>query len=176
MSLIIGVDSYVTLEEADAYHENMGNSAQWPGGASDDETIKKKEAALRKAASFIDLAASGRWRGRKAKAGQPHAWPRIDAYDGDGYLIPYNVIPRCVKNATCEAAFRIYDGEDLMPDETGRNVASESVAGAVTVSYFEGKSSATEYTRIYTMLDDVLVSPISSGAKIVFTTRGYEFF
>lgn len=69
MSLIIGVDSYVTLEEADAYHENMGNSAQWPGGASDDETIKKKRRRLERPPHLLTLPRPADGAGARRKRG-----------------------------------------------------------------------------------------------------------
>lgn len=175
MSLIIGTDSYATLEEANAYHAAMGNAA-WPQQDTE-ETISQKEAALRKAASFLDVAASGKWRGQRAEQSQALAWPRKNAYDADGYLIPYDEIPRAVKNAACEAALRIYGGEDLLPDET-YNVASESVAGAVSVSYFEGKAATPAYKLIYGLIDGLLTSSLSGGSatRLTFSSKGYEYF
>ena len=173
MSLIIGTDSYVTVEEADKYHAAMGNSA-WT--QDDENNITQKEAALRKAASFLDIAASGKWKGIRAMPQQALAWPRKNVVDNDGYPIPADVIPSEVKRAACEAALRIYGGDDLLPDET-YNVASESVAGAVSVSYFEGKSSTPTYSAIYGLLNGLVISPLGgSGTNLSFSTKGYEYW
>lgn len=170
MSLTVGTDTYITLENANTYHASRGNTA-WTN--STDDTAK--EAALRKATSFLDTIGRGKWKGVRATSGQALAWPRTDVVDEDGYDIAFDAIPAALAQACAEASLRYLNGEDLLPDKTD-NVASESVAGAVSVSYFEDKSNIPTYSFIYGILDGLVNSPLGDGGtKISFNTKGYEY-
>lgn len=160
--------SYINVEEADEYHVSVGNTA-W--GELETEA---KEIALRRATSFIDIVGKGKWRGRKTDPGQPLAWPRAGAFDEDGYVIPDHTIPLAVRHATAVAALRIAGGDDLLPDRE-ENIASESVAGAVSTSYFENKSSIPKYTEIYGLLSGLVTGRLGEEPSFTQThvTRGY---
>lgn len=168
MSLIIGTDSYVTLEEADTYHSAMGNAAWKETPTPDPEHVAgNKEAALRRATAFIDVIARGKWRGARANPEQKLAWPRIGVKDEDGYVIAGDEIPQPLKDAVCEIALKAFTGVDLMPDNTKSNVASESVAGAVSRSYFQGKSSSPVYNFAYRLLSGLVNSDLSGGSCVL---------
>lgn len=160
--------SYINVEEADEYHASIGNTA-W----SDLET-DAKEVALRRATSFIDIVGKGKWRGRKTDPGQLLAWPRSGASDEDGFVVPDDITPLAVKHATAVAALRIAGGDDLLPDRE-ENIASESVAGAVSTSYFENKSSIPKYTEIYGLLSGLVTGRLGEDSSFtqIHVTRGY---
>lgn len=162
MSLIVGTDAYCTVAAADTYHANMGNT-DWPTATSDEAIIAKKEIALRRATAFLDTIARGKWKGVKASQTQKLAWPRSYVVDEDGYEIDEAAIPQQIADATCEAALRLYDGEELIEDVTPA-VQSESVAGAVSVSYFQNTDNVTVYRKIYLMLKG-LVNGTIGGAE-----------
>ena len=103
MSLIVetgtGVASaevYSTLAEFRAYRPRGGLSL--PAGLSDALT----EAALVRGTAFIEGTYAQRWMGIKATDTQGLSWPRIEAWDEDGF--PLVGIPTGVKNACMEAA------------------------------------------------------------------------
>lgn len=177
MALTLGVDSYVTLEEADLYHEGMGN-VSWPQTPDPDENdvAGKKEAALRRATSFIDNLARGKWRGTKASKTQKLAWPRTDAYDEEGFEIDETVIPEPLKDAVCEAALKTFTGTDLMPDNRKANVASEAVSGAVRRSYFQNKSSLPVYNYICKLLEGLVTGNLSSSSGSIRARSGLKVY
>lgn len=104
-SNVTGANSYLTLTEADEYHEKHLYATDWTG-ASDDT----REAALMWATRLIDEQVN--WYGGKTYQGQPLRWPRIGIYDPDGYSIGSYEIPQFLKDAVAEYA-RVLIGEDL---------------------------------------------------------------
>lgn len=95
-------DSYVSLADALAYHAARGN-ADWAGAASD--TVR--EQALRRATAWLDVTFAARFPGYRVNGrDQALEWPRTAAYDGGGYLIDNDAVPKEVKFATYEAALR----------------------------------------------------------------------
>jgi len=171
MALTVGTDTYISQAEADSYHASMGNTG-WPS-TSTAEVIALKEAALRKATAFLDSIARGKWKGVKATAEQALAWPRTGVIDEEGYEVPESDIPTAVAVAACEAALRYYIGDDLMPDSVN-NVASESVAGAVSVSYFEGKDPTPLYNKIYKLIEGLVIEALgNNSSSVAMATSGY---
>ena len=159
--------SYVKVAESDTYHTTHGH-ADWE--ALGDSV---KETSLVQATQFIDSVARGKWKGVKTDPTQELAWPRTGATDEDGRDIEDSVVPVLLKNAVCEAALRISQGDDLMED-TAPAVASESVAGAVSISYFEGTDNVTNYRKIYALISGFVTATIGVSQKsgCVRTVRG----
>lgn len=150
--------SYVDAAYADSYFAVYGN-AEWT-----ELNNEQKDAALASATQFIDNIARGKWKGKKTDPAQALAWPRTGSTDEDGAQIGADVIPDAVKNAVCEAAVRISQGEDLMEDTTPA-VASESVAGAVSISYFGGVDNVTSYRKIYSLLYGLVTTELGDSQK-----------
>lgn len=96
-------DSYCDVAEADAYHAARGHNAEWE--AAD---VAVKERHLKWATSLLD--ARFGWRGARAGAEQALAWPRRGVVL-DGCPVAPDSIPRRVKSAVAEYAFRLL-GED----------------------------------------------------------------
>lgn len=117
-------DSYVTVAEADTYHANFGNT-DWSAIATD----ALKEAALRKAAQYLDTKS---YQGIKTASTQALEWPRYDVVI-DGYLIPSDTIPTAIKNAQMEAAL-IASAQSLTPNLSNGSVIEETV-GKITKRY-----------------------------------------
>lgn len=152
-TVVAGADSYVALNAANGYHSARGNSA-WSG------TDTVKEAALRRATAYIDMAYRARFPGvRREGREQPLQWPREDAIDVRGEEIADDEIPQEIKDAVCEAALReIAEAGSLMPDlERGGQIKSVK-AGSVTVEYIEGASVRTSFQIIDGILGDILMS------------------
>lgn len=157
-SVVSGAESYATVADADAYHANRGNSA-WTG------TDAIKEAALRKAAIYLDGEYRKRWKGyRVYPTLQPMEWPRTGVcvvdemgaqygYCGAGFLAN-TTIPQRLKDAQCELALRALGGE-LAPDTQGK-VKRETV-DVLTTEWFEGSDpSVTTYRIVEQLLSDLL--------------------
>lgn len=144
-------DAYMTLDVCDAYHAAQGNSA-WVVSV---DNVSAREAAIRKGTAVIDSMYGGRFRGRRLLSDQSLAWPREGACDDDGY--PMASVPACVRNAACEAALRVFQGVDMLPDlERGGAVVSESIGG-VSITYASGAPAGTRYCVLDALLRRCLV-------------------
>lgn len=144
--------SYLSVADADQYHEDHGN-ADWTGA---DEI---KQAALINATQYVD--SHYQWAtGRKGSKAQALAWPRLYAEGAEGYAIESNEIPSAVEHATAYLARESLIGTDLQPTET-RKTASETVVGAVAVTYEPGSPIAPRFA----MVDNMLAGLIYSGVQ-----------
>lgn len=163
MSLIIedgsGValaDSYVSVEQANAYHAKHGNAA-WA-----DMDYADKESALVRATDYMMQAYRARWKGFRSNLGQALDWPRqsvILTDMGINYMVPYTSIPEEVKKACAELALRAMTGgvaTDLAPDQE-RGVLSESVTG-VSITYDPRSPQAVRFRAIDMLLQPYLAS------------------
>ena len=117
-------DSYASVAEADTYHAAYGNTA-WAAIS----TSALKEAALRKAAQYIDTKA---FLGIKTASTQALEWPRYNVIV-DGYDVLSNAIPNGIKVAQMEAAL-IASSESLTPNLSNGSVIEETV-GKITKRY-----------------------------------------
>ena len=117
-------DSYASVTEADTYHAAYGNTA-WAAISTD----ALKEAALRKAAQYIDTKA---FVGIKTTSAQALEWPRYNVIV-DGYDVLSNAIPNDIKVAQMEAAL-VASTESLTPNLSNGAVIEETV-GKITKRY-----------------------------------------
>ena len=117
-------DSYASVTEADTYHAAYGNTA-W--AAISTEAIK--EAALRKAAQYLDIKV---FVGVKVSSTQALEWPRYQVEIG-GYCVSSATIPSDIKVAQMEAAL-IASSESLTPNLSNGSVIEETV-GKITKRY-----------------------------------------
>lgn len=123
-------ESYISVEDADAYFSARGN-ASWAA-----LTVEAKEAALRLATDYMSAAYGGKWCGKRLTDTQALDWPRTGR---DG-------IPEALKRQCAELAVRASTGP-LMADQ-GAAVQSETV-GPISVTYAKGGSTgAVRYTAV----------------------------
>lgn len=101
-------NSYILEAAADQYHSDNGND-YW-GTLTDD--VKKK--ALVRASYYIDKRFAPKFRGTRRRRTQGLAWPRLGAYDNDGFYI--DSIPLPIIKATAEYAMRAAFYNVLAPD------------------------------------------------------------
>lgn len=106
-------NSYVDLAYANAYFTSRLGSSAWSG------TNEDKEAALLQSTILLDRMFD--WDGTRAEEAQSLRWPRVEAYDPDGFEISDDIIPTPVKQAECELALYIitnngYAGESRSID------------------------------------------------------------
>lgn len=181
MSLVVtpgasDAESYASLAEADAYFSARGMTA-WAG---DDAT---KEAALRRATSYLDNQYRDRWVGVRTGETQALAWPRVDGArgryrgltqyltDSDGFDIPSDVVPVQVKRATMEAALLVIGGTSLEPSlaHGGAIVSQRSRVDVIEeeTTYAPGASAMDRHTAIEGLLSGLVTSmPGAAGGTV----------
>ena len=124
-------DSYASVAEATAYFAATGAAVWATSGLSD------QEAALRRAAIWLDGSFRRRWPGTRASGrAQALDWPRIGAIDTDGAVIDPLTIPPEVKRAQLEAALtEIVSPRSLAPQVTMAGVVTSEKVGPVAITY-----------------------------------------
>ena len=180
-----GAESYIDVAGCDLYHANLQNAA-WALAA-----LPAKEAALRRATSYIDNVYRSRFVGfRTARRAQALEWPRTGAYyytpqvgslvygEGHGYSAGYSifeydpiiatVIPVEIANATCEAALReIVAAGSLAPDlERGGANTRSLKAGSVEIVYSGSSTPLTLYPAIARALSALLTPANPFGGTV----------
>ncbi len=122
MALSKGTNSYVTVEEANAYFVDRIDAAAWT-----DASDSQKAQALVTATSQLDQM---RWLGSVVSSEQPLAFPRDGEYLDTrlGFTVAFKTpTPDRIIKATYELAYHLLNNDGLL-DETGR-VATLQVAG-----------------------------------------------
>lgn len=156
-AVVAGAESYISVADCTSYHSNR-NNVLWTGADA------VKEAALRKATSYIDNKYLTRWLGYRKDKDQSLRWPRggvpvTDSALGSLTYLDNTTIPQCLKDATCEAALRFLSAE-LAPDlKRGGRVSSVNVGG-IQQSFEQGASPNT----LYQIIDQLLAPLLSSGS------------
>ena len=144
-------DSYASIETINAYAVKHGASFPITGSdtPSTEAAIAAAEAAARRATAAIDGTYGARFIGEPASAQQALEWPRSDAWFR-GEELPDDTIPQKIVEAVAEAAIRELAEPGVMsPDlDRGGRVKSESVEGAVAVTYMDGAPAETTFTVI----------------------------
>jgi len=155
-------NSYISVGDADFYHENHGNPSDW-SSASD----ATKQEALRMAFQCLNVVYGAAFQGYKVKSTQAGEHPRYERYDFSGFLYASNEVCIPIKEASCELAKRhITETDGLFPDiEDGGTVKSYSVkAGPIEESTtYEG--GREEYKRF--SIVDAILKPILRQSGVI---------
>lgn len=151
-------DSYISVTDADAYHDAIGN-ATWTGANA------AKEHALRKATQYMQQVYFDRWDGYRKTSTQALDWPREDVQIKGLRFVEYvtsTTIPQEVKNACASLALRAMT-DDLLADEE-RAVISESV-DVISTTYSEYSPQRKKYPEIDKMLAKYLI--VTNGLRMI---------
>ncbi len=148
-------ESFISVENASAYHTARGNSA-WAALASD----AVREQCLRKATDYMEQVYRSRWQGYRVTEEQALSWPRSDVYV-DGYAIASDIVPAQVANACAELALRASAG-DLAPDLDQR-IKREKIDVLET----EYDSASPQYMR-YRAVDNMLAAFLAQMGSSTF--------
>lgn len=153
MALEIGVDSFVSVSDADTFWNEHSGGTNW-ATASDSE----KEKALREASQFIDK--SYTWLGyHPGENTQLLSWPRQDVEDHQGRLRDADTVPQEIKDATAWLAEQALDGQ-LRPAKSRGGAISRLKAGPVEINYEDSAPAHDTYQYV-----DLLVSPLVKYGK-----------
>ncbi len=154
-------ESYLSAADATTYLTAVGSAAAWGVDAA------LQEAALRRATQYIDGEYGRRFYGYRATQNQALQWPRWDAYDADGYLIPTGQVPTALKHATAEAALRERVTPGILTPDLVRGGAVDQktvTAGPVSVSTTYSESASVR--TLFPVLDNLLARYITSGMNV----------
>lgn len=164
----ISSEAYASVSDADAYFVSRGMTAWTP------LTTLDKEAALRRAADYMQQTYRLRWAGQRATNTQAMDWPRqsvprsdsyggyLGSFNGSGYY-PANAVPIEVQRANVELALKAASGELL--EDTSQAIKSETVGPLQTV-YQDGSTPVKRYLAI-----DRLLAPFLQKSGSVMLVR-----
>ena len=158
MSLIVedgtglaGAESYVSVADADTYHDKRGNTA-WVT-----LTTAQKERLLRIATDYMVAVYRLRWDGYRYTTTQSLDWPRIyvpvrDILSVNAYpeYVDFDVVPQQVKDACAELAYKA-NSETLLAD-LEQGVTKEKV-GPIEVEYDKYSPQFKRYVQIDSLLN-----------------------
>lgn len=153
MALEIGVDSFVSVVDADTYWTEHSGGTNWAAANNSD-----KEKALREASQYIDK--NYTWRGNHpGTESQLLSWPRQNVVDRKGRIISSGSVPTEIKNATAWLAEQALDGALVEVKNRGGRVSSLK-AGSVEIDYEANAPSQKTFDYL-----DMLVSDLVKGGK-----------
>lgn len=139
-------DAYISTDDADTYHGDR-NNGDWS-----ELSTEQKEAAIRYATAWID--ARFTWRGTIKEDDQALGWPRENAKDDEGRTL--TGVPKRVSNACAEIA--LAHTSNALNAVQGPRVTSESVEGAVSVTYADtAGNQGEEYPLVEAMLRGLVI-------------------
>lgn len=126
-------NSFVTLDEANAYMAGRLNASAWDAAVFDD-----RNRALVEASREISVRT---WKGTRTDSVQALSWPRWFVLNPD---LPFSgityydstVIPDRVKNATCELAFQFIKAgtTDIAAQDALQNITEKAI-GPIRTTY-----------------------------------------
>jgi len=123
---VVDANTYILLADARTLAEQYG----WALPADDNDA----NISLVNGYNYLNTLENGMC-GTRSYEDQTGAFPRDNCSCGN-FAIASDVIKPEVKQAQVRAAVTFGAGTDVNPDNDGKNVASETVTGAVAVSYF----------------------------------------
>lgn len=124
-------DVYGDVPAADAYLDAASHATSWQ--AETDQTTKAR--LLVTATRMLDRQL---WKGDKADAAQPLAWPRLNTGITPDPIVDGNGIPVDIINASFELALALMDGSEVQNQQTTRERFRSISAGSVSITNFRG--------------------------------------
>jgi hypothetical protein len=122
-------NSYATVADGDAYHEAHLYATAWTGATEPNKTI-----ALVMATRVLD--ARCRWKGTAVSDAQALGWPRYNVADPNtGYILSHLLIPRQVREATCELARTLLAGDRTADNQADAQGLTKLKAGPVELEF-----------------------------------------
>lgn len=134
-------ESYVSVADLDAY-------AAARGWVMTSYTETGKEVALRLAAQWIDT--WRRYKGTRLTAAQALEFPRLGLVDWSGFEIAG--VPKRVKDAAAELAYRSLSGTSLAPDQGRDAFVTKEQVGPLSVSYADNAPQSTVFAIVERLL------------------------
>jgi hypothetical protein len=155
MTVTVGTDVYDVIANVDTYWSDRANTA-W-GVLS----TASKEAYCRKAAEWLDR--NFKWRGSRATDAQRLQWPRLNAYDDDGFAIGATDAPWQVKEAAAIIA-DLYRGGvvDLEGVVSNSGLVKRQKVDVVEIEYETQMRGQATVSHVYQLL-----RPVCMGTELL---------
>lgn len=110
-SALANANGYISVAFATTHHSDRNNTA-WTSF-----TTAQQESAIIRATDYIDKRFGRRFIGVRRQKEQALEWPRLDAFDNDGFLMSgTDEVPRLLQRACAEYALRALLVGVLAPD------------------------------------------------------------
>lgn len=149
MALSVGVNSYVTVEQADDVLLNRLDVAAWINASPEE-----KEKSLITATAYLE---GKKWIGQTVSSSQSLAWPRTNASYFDprvGTIVNLdNTVPKRVINATIELAYHMLNNDGLL--DSGMSAKSITI-GPISIGDIRASSKDS-------LLATDLITPLLSS-------------
>jgi len=168
MALVLGINSYATVNEADIYFESRIDVATWD---SADDTLK--EQALVSATRYLDTLAytgyvtdtdqSMSWprtgsvyvpqRGRDIQFNKAYTWTELTTTTATAFttaLYNLSLEIRLIKTAAIEQAYHLINNDGIL-DNTG-GLPDRVEVGSITIDGLNGNSETPVRSRVVTNL------------------------
>lgn len=158
MSLTVGEDSYISLDDADTYWANHIGGSNWSAAST-----PEKEQALRAATQYVDKHYN--WLGDHPGTDQELSWPRLNVIDKNGRTIASNIIPDEVKDAVSYIADQVL-GDGILSPRGRDSEISRLKAGSVEIEYEDHARSTISYDYA-----DLILSKLTKGGRGVTPMR-----
>jgi hypothetical protein len=151
----VASNTYLLRAEADVYFESRLYATPWTGATS-----ANKDIALVWATRLLDR--SVEWNGYVTSQQQALRWPRAYAFDADQVLIPSDVIPNKVKEATAELAMWLLQKDRTA--ETGREGIRSMSVGKISFEFDKLDTPPTIPDAVYQLIASLgELKEVSSG-------------
>lgn len=125
-------NSYLTVAEADAYHDSRLSSTDWSSAATDIKTV-----ALIMGTRILD--AMYDWRKTTSTDEQVLLWPRDGLIDyKERNFIENTIIPEELKNAVAELARQLIIEDRTLDNDISKLKINSLTAGPVSLGFGEG--------------------------------------
>jgi hypothetical protein len=135
-------NAYASVADVDAYHQDRLH-AGWTGAQT------KKEAAIIAATDYIDKRFGHRFKGYRRQKEQALEWPRLEAFDRDGFLYDgIDIVPRVLQKACAEYALRALTKGELAPDPATQFATEDNQTEDGTVSKAVGGELKKEAVKV----------------------------
>ena len=173
-----GSNAYISVAVADTHHTDRGQTS-W-----NDFTTPEKEVAIVRASDYIDKRFGRMFRGVRVKKDQGLEWPRLDAFDDDGFLlsgtdaIPRQLIKACAEYALRAAVCGLLAPDPILPvpkqDPTDFGTRPEQgVSGQITRD--RSRVGPLEEEKWYETSSQILQRNLSAGARRVQSSLVNDF-
>jgi hypothetical protein len=148
-------NSYVTLEEADAYFEDRMYSSSW-------DAFSDQASLLISSSRMLDWHI--KWKGAKSTSAQSMQWPRTGAVRPDGTEIGSDELPPEVKIAVFEQAFANISGDRTADDPLAG--IGQLQAGSLMIKAGPEKPNQTNAKPIPSHVYGIVKELYASGGSV----------
>jgi len=157
----VSANVYLTLAEANQYHDNRPAVGTTWSAATDEQ----KNQALLWATMLMDSLWC--WNGMTTSADQALQWPRSGMLTRNEWnLVPENIIPVELKNATAEYARQLLAGDLAGNSDIETQGITSITAGPVSLSFKESVSAKPVPDTVYNLIPRSWGHPVGRNTGV----------